>query len=224
MRSDGVNEEEYLTLSGVQHYAFCPRQWALIFVEQQWKDNERTVDGSLMHARAHDETLIERRGDTLTARGLRVVSHALHVTGVCDVVEFHLDSNGISLPGQDGRWQPYPVEYKRGAPKSHDADELQLCGQAMCLEEMLLCEIPEGSLYYGETRRRQVVCFTPELRGRVRHMLEAMQDEMTRGHTPSVKADKRCTSCSMKEICLPGLRKSPSVTAYLQRAAEEGAE
>lgn len=121
-----------------------------------------------MHARAHDETLLERRGDTLTARGLRVVSHALRVTGVCDVVEFHLDSGGISLPGQDGCWQPYPVEYKRGAPKSHDADELQLCGQAMCLEEMLLCEIPEGSLYYGETRRRQVVAFTPELRGRVR--------------------------------------------------------
>ena len=161
MRSDGVNEEEYLTLSGVQHYAFCPRQWALLFVEQQWQDNERTVDGSLMHARAHDETLLERRGDTLTARGLRVVSHALRVTGVCDVVEFHLDPGGISLPGQEGCWQPYPVEYKRGAPKSHDADELQLCGQAMCLEEMLLCEIPEGSLYYGETRRRQVVAFTP---------------------------------------------------------------
>lgn len=224
MRSDGVNEEEYLTLSGVQHYAFCPRQWALIFVEQQWQDNERTVDGSLMHARAHDETLFERRGDTLTARGLRVVSHALRVTGVCDVVEFHLDPGGISLPGQDGCWQPYPVEYKRGAPKSHDADELQLCGQAMCLEEMLLCEIPEGSLYYGETRRRQVVAFTPELRGRVRHMLEAMQDDMARGHTPSVKADKRCAACSMKEICLPGLRKSPPVAAYLQRAAEEGAE
>lgn len=217
MRSDGVNEEEYLTLSGVQHYAFCPRQWALIFVEQQWQDNERTVDGSLMHARAHDETLLERRGDTLTARGLRVVSHALRVTGVCDVVEFHLDSGGISLPGQDGCWQPYPVEYKRGAPKSHDADELQLCGQAMCLEEMLLCEIPEGSLYYGETRRRQVVAFTPELRGRVRHMLEAMQDDMARGHTPSVKADKRCAACSMKEICLPGLRRSPPVAAYLQR-------
>ena len=103
MRSDGVNEEEYLTLSGVQHYAFCPRQWALIFVEQQWKDNERTVDGSLMHARAHDETLLERRGDTLTARGLRVVSHALHVTGVCDVVEFHAAPDGVTLAGIDGR-------------------------------------------------------------------------------------------------------------------------
>ena len=94
----------------------------------------------------------------------------------------------------------------------------------MCLEEMLLCEIPEGSLYYGETRRRQVVAFTPVLRGRVRHMLEAMQDDMARGHTPSVKADKRCAACSMKEICLPGLRRSPPVAAYLQRAAEEGAE
>ena len=221
MRSDGVNEEEYLTLSGVQHYAFCPRQWALIFVEQQWQDNERTVDGSLMHARAHDETLLERRGDTLTARGLRVVSHALRVTGVCDVVEFHLDSGGISLPGQDGCWQPYPVEYKRGASKSHDADELQLCGQAMCLEEMLLCAIPEGSLYYGETRRRERVVFSPELRGRVEALLGEMQGYMDRGYTPKAKMTKGCNACSLKALCLPKLSKSMSVDDYLRQAAKE---
>ena len=210
-----------MTLSGVQHYAFCPRQWALIFVEQQWKDNERTVDGSLMHARAHDETLIERRGDRLTARGLRVVSHALHVTGVCDVVEFHQAADGVALYGQEGKWVPYPVEYKRGAPKEHDADALQLCGQAMCLEEMLLCAIPEGSLYYGETRRRERVAFTPELRARVEGLLGEMQGYMDRGYTPKARMTKGCNACSLKELCLPRLSKSVSVEEYLRQAAKE---
>ena len=97
-----MNEQDYLTLSGVQHYAFCPRQWALIFIEQQWADNERTVDGSLMHRRAHDENQIERRGDTLTVRGLRVISHRLQVMGVCDVVEFHLDTRRDFPAGANG--------------------------------------------------------------------------------------------------------------------------
>ena len=221
MRSDGVNEQDYLTLSGVQHYAFCPRQWALIFIEQQWADNERTVDGSLMHRRAHDENQIERRGDTLTVRGLRVISHRLQVMGVCDVVEFHLDPGGISLPGQTGLWRVYPVEYKRGSPKENDADALQLCGQAMCLEEMLLCKIPEGSLYYGETRRRQRVDFNAEMRNRVREMLSAMRDHMRRGYTPQPKQLKRCNACSLNEICLPKLRRTPKVGDYLRQAAED---
>ena len=221
MRSDGVNEEEYLTLSGVQHYAFCPRQWALIFVEQQWQDNERTVDGSLMHARAHDETLLERRGDTLTARGLRVVSHALRVTGVCDVVEFHLDSGGISLPGQDGCWQPYPVEYKRGAPKSHDADELQLCGQAMCLEEMLCCRIERGALFYGQTRRRFEVEFGDSLRNEVKNALYEMHELYSRGFTPKVRRSKSCESCSLIDVCLPEMPENRSVRDYVAENAEE---
>ncbi len=218
-----MNEQDYLTLSGVQHYAFCPRQWGLIFIEQQWADNERTVDGSLMHHRAHDEKQLERRGDTLTVRGLRVLSHRLQVTGVCDVVEFHQDADGISLPGQEGLWQPYPVEYKRGTPKTVDSDALQLCGQALCLEEMLLCAIPEGSLYYGETRRRQIVSFTPELRARVETILTSMRDAMSRGYTPSPRQGKHCNACSLREICLPRLQKTPKVTTYLRQAAAEDA-
>lgn len=217
----GVREEDYLTLSGIQHYAFCPRQWALIFIEQQWADNVRTIDGNLLHRRAHDENLIERRGDMLIARGLRVVSHELNAVGVCDVVEFHSDPGGISLPGQTGLWRVYPVEYKRGSPKENDADALQLCGQAMCLEEMLLCKIPEGSLYYGETRRRQRVDFNAEMRNRVREMLGAMRDHMRRGYTPQPKQLKRCNACSLNEICLPKLRRAPKVGDYLRQAAED---
>ena len=204
-------EPDYLLLSGLQHLCFCPRQCAFIHVEQLWSENYFTASGRILHEKVHGG-IGESRRCIRTERDLKIASRRLGVTGKTDAVEFYSDGTVI------------PIEYKHGKPKEDFSDEVQLCAQAMCLEEMLLCEIPEGSLYYGETRRRQVVAFTPELRGRVRHMLEAMQDDMARGHTPSVKADKRCAACSMKEICLPGLRRSPPVAAYLQRAAEEGAE
>lgn len=215
------DDDLLLTLSGIQHYAFCPRQWALIFIEQQWADNVRTIDGTIMHRRAHNETIFERRGDTLTARSLRVASRKLGVTGICDVVEFQLSPDGISIQGQNDRWQPYPVEYKRGSPKSYDADMLQLCAQAMCLEDMLLCDIPRGSLYYGETRRRQEVEFTSELRMRVEHILLEMATCMARGYTPKPKAGKHCLACSLSDLCLPRLQNTQAVSGYLREAIKE---
>lgn len=214
-------QREPLLLSGLQHFAFCRRQWALIHIEQQWQENIRTVEGQLMHRKAHQENSFELRDGVLTARGLRICSQRLHVTGACDIVEFHPDPAGISLPGHPGAWHPYPVEYKRGAPKPNDADELQLCAQAMCLEEMLLCSILEGSLYYGETRRRHLVVFTDELRSRVEALLKEMQSYMDRGYTPRVKPAKGCNACSLKEICLPGLERAGSAQAYLKKAAHE---
>ena len=184
------SSEDLLPLSGLQHFAFCRRQWALIHLEQQWKENLRTVEGNLLHRRAHDEVARERRGGTLILRGLQVVSHQLGLSGQCDVVEFHADPEGVSLQGEAGLWQPYPVEYKRGSPKSHQADELQLCAQAMCLEEMLCCSIPEGALFYGEPRRRTVVFFTPELRETVREDSDEMHQLYRRGHTPKAKPSK----------------------------------
>ena len=183
-------EENFLQLSGLQHFAFCRRQWALIHVEGQWAENLRTVEGSIMHTRAHDEKQRERRGDTLVLRDLPVFSPTLGVSGKCDVVEFHADPDGVTLRGENGLWLPYPVEYKRGSPKSHDADRLQLCCQAMGLEEMLCCGVPEGSLFYGETRRRDVVEFTAELRDKVRSMLSEMHQLAERGSTPRVKPSK----------------------------------
>lgn len=208
-------------LSALQHFVFCRRQWALIHLEQQWQDNVRTVEGNLMHRRAHDEKQIERRGDLLIMRGLRVRSERLNATGICDVVEFHQRPDGVTLPGYDGHWLPYPVEYKRGSPKANDADELQLCAQAMCLEEMLLCQIPEGSLYYGETRRRTCVTFTPEMRQRVETLLQEMHQHTERGHTPRPKPTKGCNACSLKDVCLPRLHRTPSVSAYLRQHAKE---
>ena len=151
------DEEEYLQLSGLQHFAFCRRQWALIHIEDQWAENERTVEGSFLHERAHDEQLRERRGDVLVIRGMRLSSERLGVSGACDVVEFRRSPGGVPLHGEEGLYLPYPVEYKRGQPREDRANELQLCAQAMCLEEMLCCDIPQGALYFGQTRHRQTV-------------------------------------------------------------------
>lgn len=214
-------EEDYLQLSGLQHFAFCRRQWALIHLEQQWHENLRTVEGDLFHLRAHNEQQRERRGNVLILRALPIASHQLGLSGNCDVVEFHADPKGILLCGETGLWVPFPIEYKRGSPKANQVDELQLCAQAICLEEMLCCSIPKGALFYGETRRRKEVLFTDELRQQVRSMTEEMHLLYHRGHTPKVKPSKSCNACSLKEICLPLLLRGKNAASYLHRAVEE---
>lgn len=214
-------EEDFLQLSGLQHFAFCRRQWALIHIEQQWKDNLRTVDGNLFHQRAHDGQQRERRGDTLIVRGLPVQSATLGVSGLCDVVEFHAHPQGVPLSGEKGLWLPYPVEYKKGEPKEHRADALQLCAQAMCLGEMLCCTIPEGALFYGKTRRRTKVLFTAELCQQVRTMLEEMHQYYRRGYTPKGRTGKSCHACSLQELCLPRGKGNRRVEDYLRQALEE---
>lgn len=215
------NEEDYLQLSGLQHFVFCRRQWALIHIEHQWAENFRTIDGAVFHENAHNTGFQESRGDRFITRDVSVCSSELGVSGQCDVLEYHRGSTGIPIAGKDGLWQPYPVEYKRGSPREDTGDTLQLCGQAMCLESMLCCDIPEGALYYGEVRRREKVAFTPELRNQVRQMLAEMHELYRRGYTPKVKPTKSCNACSMKDLCLPRLMKTRSVSAYLREAMEE---
>lgn len=215
------SEEDFLQLSGLQHFSFCRRQWALIHVENLWAENFRTVDGALLHERAHAADFTERRGDILITRGMAVFSRMLGVSGQCDVLEFRRRENGISLSGEEGLWQPYPVEYKRGAVKSSSCDALQLCAQAMCLEEMLCCSIPEGALYYGEARRREVVPLTEDLRSAVRNSLAEMHTLFRRGDTPRVRPTRACAACSLNELCLPRLQGRQSVSAYLQKHLED---
>ena len=171
-----MNPDDYLQMSGIQHFCFCRRQWALAYMEQQWAENLRTAEGRLLHERCHDDSLREKRGDLITVRDLRVVSHRLRLAGNCDVVEFRAAPEGVALQGYDGLWQPLPVEYKRGAPKASDADRLQLCAQAMALEEMLVCTVPRGAIFYGETRRREWVELTAELRQKTQKMASEMND------------------------------------------------
>lgn len=215
-------EDGLLALSGIQHFAFCRRQWALIHIEQVWADNVLTAEGDLMHRRAHDEELRERRGSVLVVRGLSVHSSALGLTGKCDVVEFHADPQGFPLAGEDGLWRPVPVEYKRGRSKAGDADRMQLCAQAMCLEEMLGCDIAKGYLYYAETKSREKVELDSSLRESVRKAAEEMHRLYARRHTPKVKPFFACRSCSLVDLCLSRAVNQGTVGDYVaSRLSEE---
>ena len=215
------NQEEYLLLSGIQHFAFCRRQWALIHLEQSWGENVHTVLGELVHNRAHDAEIREHRGDTIIVRGLAVRSQMLGLSGECDVVEFHKSAVGHPLSGEDGLWLPTPVEYKKGYSKITDIDRLQLCAQAMCLEEMFCVDIPKGYLYYNTTKSREKVIFGENLRSSTNETAFEMHKAYMRGITPAVKKKKACKSCSLKDICLPELPKRTSVAEYVSRFVEE---
>lgn len=210
-------------ISGLEHFAFCRRQWALIHVEQLWRENVLTLEGAYMHERVHDAGFTELRGSTLLSRAMPVRSEALRVTGECDMVELHRDDAGVPIRGREGLWRLYPVEYKRGRPGGRGADEMQLCAQAMCLEEMFAADIPEGAVYYGETRHRLRVPLTQELRDQVSASLEEMHRLFDRGYTPRARMTRACASCSLAGLCRPELSKRVSASEYVRRAMEEDA-
>ena len=207
-------------MSGLQHYCFCRRQWALIHIEQQWSDNWRTTAGELVHSRVHDEDVAESRPGKFVIRGLRVSSSILHLAGVCDAVEFYQDENGIGIPAHQGRWVIVPVEYKRGPGRGDDADRCQLCAQAYALEEMFHTTIDSGFVYHDETRRREKVIFSNALRKKTLDMSQDMMDLFQRCETPPPVLDKHCRACSLYGICLPK-RISDSPMEYISRMIDE---
>lgn len=211
------DEEEYLQLSGIQHFIFCRRQWALIHIENLWQENIKTIDGVFLHRRVHDEKSRERRGNLIIDRGTFIRSNRLGLSGQCDVVEFHRKEGGIELPGEEGQWMPYPVEYKRGTSKPTHCDEAQVCAQAMCLEEMYCCDLKEAALYYGMNRRRQTVELSKQLRDEVTEAVKEMHILYAKGYTPRVKMRKSCYACSLYEDCMPQLQQCESVDDYLKR-------
>ena len=209
--------DEYLMMSGLQHFCFCRRQWALIHLEQQWEENRQTAEGRLDHTRCHDADKTEKRGDLIIMRGMRVVSHRLRLSGVCDVVEFRSNDDGISLSGYEGKWDAVPVEYKHGHSKENDADRIQLCAQAIALEEMLQCEISIGILYYAETRKREAVHISNELREKTQRLAGEMNSYNEKGYTPKVRTGKSCRACSLKDICLPELNRKVKPDTYIKK-------
>lgn len=213
--------EAWLPLSGIQHFIFCRRQWALIHIERQWQENVLTAEGRIMHRRVDDPFFTEKRKDVIIARSVPVSSPALGLTGVCDVVEFTRSPDGVQLPGREGRYLAAPVEYKRGKAKTDRSDDAQLCAQAMCLEAMLAISIPTGFLYYGQTHRRVPVDLTDDLRQLVLKVAREMHDYFDRGYTPRVKPFKGCRSCSLADICLPKLQgKVIPASAYIRQHVE----
>ena len=170
-----------------------------------------------MHEKAHSDGS-EKRGDTIIVRGLRIHSSRMGVSGQCDVVEFIRSGDGAPLAGREGLYLPYPVVYKHGSSTANDADRAQLCAQAMCLEEMLSVDIPEGALFYGKTRHREVVSFSEELRVKVSEAFAEMHELYRRAYTPKVKTGAQCRNCSLNELCMPKLMKTKSVARYVEAA------
>ncbi len=208
-------ENEYLPLSGIQHYAFCERQWGLIHIEQQWVENVLTAEGRLLHHRVDDPYFIETRGDVKTVRSVPLCSRTLGIYGIADVIELYKDD-------EVDNYSHYSiVEYKRGRPKTDDRDEVQLCAQAICLEEMLEIKLNYGYMYYDQIQHRKKVIFNENLRERVKFIAEQMHSLYDRGETPLPEKGKRCQNCSMKDICLPKLSKKNKVKGYMNELYKE---
>lgn len=205
------DEDDLVMISALQHYLFCPRQCALIHIEQQWLENRLTAEGRILHERVHGGGRESRR--TLRIEyDVPIRSLSLGVMGRADIVEFHRQ--------EDGLWRPLPVEYKRGRPKKDDTDRAQLCAQAICLEEMLQCTVPEGALYYGEKKRRTTVIFDQPLREKTVQTVAAVHSLLVAGRTPPPQYAKRCESCSFLPLCLPKVATRKRVGRYLQKMVE----
>ncbi|AMR06191.1 CRISPR-associated protein Cas4 [Bacillus thuringiensis] len=214
-------DNSYLMLSGIQHFQFCKRQWALIHIEQQWEENVRTIEGKFLHQKADQPFIKEKRGNKFTVSAMPIKSNELRITGVCDVVEFIKDNNGIEINGAEGKYIVQPIEYKRGKPKINDSDVLQLTAQAICLEEMLLCEIKTGFIFYNEIKHRIEVPLTTYEKNNVRSIVKEMYDYYKHKYTPKVKTGSFCKSCSLQNLCLPGLMNKRSVKSYIEGKIHE---
>ncbi|MDR2175741.1 MAG: CRISPR-associated protein Cas4 [Synergistaceae bacterium] len=234
------SDEDLLPLSGLQHLAFCERQWALIHMEQEWAENVLTVEGKQLHEFVHEQGS-GVRGGVRMVRGLRLRSLTLGLYGVADLVEFHpcggeaalqgtalqgaappgTTPQGTSLHGLPGSWIPYPVEYKRGRKRYDRADETQLCAQALCLEEMLNVTVGQGAIYYGQPRRRSEITFVPELREAVAGLCRRARELYDARQMPPPKPGRHCANCSLENVCMPNLSKKDRSAKYVAGLLEE---
>ena len=209
-------EDDLLPLSGLQHLAFCERQCALIHIEQAWAENLFTAEGRVMHERVHEADR-ESRGGIRVEYSMSLRSLRLGLIAKADVVEFHRNREP-SGP----KWRPFPVEYKRGRPKKDNVDKVQLCAQALCLEEMLDVEVPSGALFYSKTRHRQDMDFDANLRSETEDTARRFHVLVESGKTPKPVYGKKCANCSMKHLCLPKtVEKDKSIESYLMDAMSE---
>lgn len=218
-------EDELLLISGIQHFYFCKRQWALIHVEQQWEENLHTIKGQILHEKVDDPLILESRGDYLVSRSMPLVSKLIGFYGISDAVEFRQDTKGCSIRHKDGLYKVVPVEYKVGKPKEDFRDAVQLCVQAICLEEMFDTRIEEGFLFYGKTRRREKIIFDENLRKEVTLLSQEMHLIFANDIKLAPIYSEKCDRCSLYSICLPkATEKFNSVSKYLYKKIKEVGE
>lgn len=213
------SEGDMLMLSGIQHYMFCPRQWALIHIEQQWDENRLTAEGQLLHSNVDNPSYRQKNGDALTLRSVSIASKALGLYGITDAIELLpsiSSQNAIRHPKYHGYWLPYPVEYKRGSDKPDERDMVQLAAQVICLEEMYNIKINEGALFYGETRHRTPVVIDDKLRALTCDCASNMHRIFDEGITPAAVKKPHCKSCSLVSVCMPKLSSTTRVSTYLE--------
>ena len=230
------SEDDLLPISALQHLQYCRRRCALVHIEGMWTENAMTAEGRVLHERAHQPGAGNSDG-VRTARGLRLCSRELGLFGVADIVEFYRvempsrpaplpegegsNAPGCELPNAPGRWRPFPVEYKRGKRKAEQSYFVQLCAQALCLEEMLKTEVPEGALYHGKSRRRQPVAFDAALRARTIELAAKLHELIAAGSVPPPEYGPKCKFCSLRPQCVPKLPRSRSAQAYLEKSVRE---
>lgn len=231
------SEDDLLPLSLLQHLLFCVRRAALVQIEGIWEDNLFTVEGTHLHKKVDDEIPAESRSDIRISRGLLLRSVELGLSGKADVVEFcrmseesilsaTLEEKIIAIPlsGVSGLWKPFPVDYKRGRMRHEEGFEAQLCAQALCLEEMLACTVPEGAIYYGKPRRRLAVVFDDTLREKTREAARRLHELVASGRTPQARYEKKCESCSLLSVCMPKVTGAcRSVKGYMTKALDQEA-
>lgn len=216
------SEDELLSLSGIQHYYFCKRQWALIHLEQQWAENKATMEGRFIHENVDKPYFLEYRNDTFISRAIPLVSYNLGFYGIADIIEFKKSKQGIYIDGRDGLFIPNVVEYKRGKPKDDVRDIVQLVAEVLCLEEMLGCNISTAEFFYHEIKRRKRITITEELREKVYSLSIEIHEVYNKKMTPNAESGKRCKACSLVDICMPRLTsKKISVINYINRYSKE---
>lgn len=213
------SEDDMLMLSGIQHFMFCPRQWALIHIEQQWSDNRLTTEGTILHTNVDNPFYRQKGRAGITLRSVSIASKQLGLYGISDAIELQpseTSDNAILHPQYPGWWNPFPIEYKRGHSKMDERDEVQLAAQVMCLEEMYTIHIDCGALFYGETRHREWVEISPKLRQLTIDCSQEMHRLYQKGETPKAERKSHCKSCSLVDLCIPKLGNCRTVEKYLK--------
>ena len=218
------NDEDMLMLSGIQHYMFCPRQWALIHIGQHWEENRLTAEGRLLHKNVDNPCYRQKNGDVVTLRSVPISSKSLGLYGYSDAIELILseyNTDCIAHPKYPGYWRPYPVEYKRGHAKPDARDKVQLAAQVICLEEQYGIRIGEAFLFYAETNRRESVSIDFDLRNQTQQCADEMHKVFNSGVIPKAEKKHSCTNCSLFDVCIPEMESRPKVNYYLKKQLYE---